>query len=162
MVISKEMLANNNKRFLNYLIDLIPQYVFGFGLGAGSVYFGEYTGYYELSQFLGGMSVFEDVIFSYSILLLYYITFESLTFRSLGKYVTKTKVVMHNGEEPTARDIIIRNLCRLIPFDGFSFLGKKGKGWHDSISKTYVVDIEKFEAGRFMALELDQIGRMSE
>ncbi|WP_163397974.1 RDD family protein [Flavobacterium fluviatile] len=60
--------------------------------------------------------------------------------RTAGKFVTGTIVVNQNGKKPNLIAIIIRTLSRLIPFDAFSFLGKSGKIWHDSISKNYVVD----------------------
>lgn len=99
--VTEEMLASKNKRFSNYLIDLIPQYGIGFGVGAGSVYLGDQTGYYDLNQFLVGMSFLEDLIFNYSILLLYFIIFESLSFRSLGEYATNTKCIAARNRQPT-------------------------------------------------------------
>ena len=65
---------------------------------------------------------------------------------------------MHNGEEPKPKAIMIRSLCRLIPFDALSFLGTNGKGWHDNLSNTYVVDITAFESKKTSLNELDQIG----
>ena len=162
ILITEEMLASNNKRLLNYLIDLIPQYAILFLLGFASVYLGDYLGNYKIGQFFIGLSIIEEIMINFSLLLLYYFMFESLTFRTLGKYATNTKVVMHNGEEPTPRDILIRSLCRMIPFNALSFFGAKGKGWHDSISKTYVVDMAKFEAEQLLANELDQIGQWRE
>ncbi len=58
--------------------------------------------------------------------------------KTLGKFVTKTKVVKLNGEKPTNEDIITRTFCRLIPFDRISFLFVKN-GIHDFLSKTKVV-----------------------
>lgn len=78
--------------------------------------------------------------------------------RSIGKYFTKTKVVMEDGSVPKTTDIILRTLCRLIPFNAFSFFNDEARGWHDSMSDTYVVDIEKFEAKRNTQSELDMIG----
>ncbi len=155
------MLASNGKRFINYLIDLIPQYAISFGIGYASVYLAEYIGYYGLSDFLLDISFAEELLFNYVLLIFYYVLFESLTSKSLGKYATNTKVILQNGQEPTPKDILIRSFCRLIPFDALSFLGTKGKGWHDSISKTYVVDSEAFEAAKLLANELDQIGHLS-
>lgn len=48
--------------------------------------------------------------------------------KTIGKYITKTIVVMEDGSKPKASDIVLRSLCRLIPFDAFSFLGTEGKG----------------------------------
>ena len=67
-------------------------------------------------------------------------------------------MVMVNGEKPTNQAIVKRSLSRMIPFDALSFLGTNGKGWHDSISNTYVVDIAKFEAKKKSHSELEQIG----
>jgi len=39
-----------------------------------------------------------------------------------------------------------------------SFLGDSGRGWHDSISNTYVVDERKFNAKKSNQLELELIG----
>ncbi|WP_347926208.1 RDD family protein [Pontimicrobium sp. SW4] len=58
--------------------------------------------------------------------------------KTLGKFVTKTKVVKINGEKPTNEDIVTRTFCRLIPFDRISFLFVKN-GIHDFLSKTKVV-----------------------
>ena len=86
------------------------------------------------------------IYYTTNLLLIYYTTIETLTGRSLGKFITKTKVVIYDGSKPTFNEILVRSLCRLIPLEHFSFLGEDGNGWHDSISKTYVVDIAKFEA----------------
>ena len=54
--------------------------------------------------------------------------------------ITKTRVVTEDGQKPTAMNILGRTACRFIPFDAFSFLGSKAVGWHDSISKTHVIN----------------------
>ena len=58
--------------------------------------------------------------------------------KTLGKFITKTKVVNLNGEKPSLNDIIARTLCRLIPFDRLSFFFAKN-GFHDGISNTRVI-----------------------
>jgi hypothetical protein len=40
---------------------------------------------------------------------------------------------------PPFGTMVLRSLCRLIPFEPFSFLGSDARGWHDSITKTRVV-----------------------
>ena len=78
-------------------------------------------------------------------LILYYFIFESITKRrTLGKLITSTKVIMIDGSEPTTKDYFIRSICRIIPFEGFSFLGLNG--WYDKFSKTTVVNKYAFEA----------------
>lgn len=157
-VITEEMLASKSKRFANHILDLIPQFAVTYGIAYGFFYIGEFTGNYALSDFWSGLSTLEDYMVSYGLMILYYFIFESLTYKTLGKYATNTKVVMHNGEAPTPKILFIRTLCRLIPFDALSFLGSKGKGWHDNLSKTYVIDIAIFESRKTMFTELDQIG----
>ena len=71
----------------------------------------------------------------------YFIILEYKIGRTIGKYITKTKVVTEIGEQPNLKSIIIRTFCRLIPFDSLSFLFKDGEGWHDTISKTKVINI---------------------
>jgi len=69
---------------------------------------------------------------------LYYIPFEHKTQKTLGKIITKTKVVTLEGNKPELVDIISRTFCRLIPFDRFSFLYSRN-GFHDAISRTKVI-----------------------
>jgi uncharacterized RDD family membrane protein YckC len=157
-IVKQDVLASKGQRFINHLIDIVPQYGIMYGLAYGFFYLGEFTGYFGLSDFWEGLSVIQDYIFSYALLVIYYYIFESLTHRTLGKYATNTKVIMITGENPTNKAILLRSLCRLIPFDALSFLGTNGKGWHDSLSNTYVVDVAKFEAIKTTELELDQIG----
>jgi len=68
----------------------------------------------------------------------YYFLFEYFLGKTPGKFLTKTRVVDMDGEWPGAKKLLIRNLCRLIPFDNFSFLFG-AFGWHDSLSGTMVV-----------------------
>ena len=157
-IIRQDVLASKGQRFINFIIDLIPQYAILYGLAYGFFYLGEFTGYYGLSDYWNELSVVEDYLISYTLLILYYFIFEGISNRTLGKYATNTRVIMTSGEEPTSKAILIRTLCRLIPFDALSFLGTNGKGWHDSLSNTYVIDVAKYEAQKTSELELDQIG----
>ena len=68
----------------------------------------------------------------------YYIFMEHTYQKTLGKFLTKTKVVTIDGQRTELSDIVRRTYCRLIPFDNFSFLIMKD-GFHDSMSKTMVV-----------------------
>lgn len=76
------------------------------------------------------------------IFLLYYPLFEIIFSATPGKMLTGTKVVGIDGNKAGFWRIILRSLCRLIPFEYLSFLfyGKyPTKGWHDRLSKTLVV-----------------------
>ena len=111
-------------RFANFLIDLVIWVILATILSSllyavndtqwfiSVIIIGSYIGYYALME----------------------IKFQ----KTIGKFVTKTKVVKVNGEKPTSSDIFSRTLCRLIPFDKVSFLFMKN-GFHDILSKTKVV-----------------------
>ncbi|SFZ90616.1 Uncharacterized membrane protein YckC, RDD family [Flaviramulus basaltis] len=91
--------------------------------------------------------------------LLYFITETLLKGRTVGKFVTKTKVVLEDGTMPSVIDYLKRSFSRIIPFEAFSFLGNNGRGWHDSISNTFVVDVVRFEAKKKSQSELELIGK---
>lgn len=74
-----------------------------------------------------------------SLNIIYYTIFEATTGKTIGKYITKTKVINQKGENPEWTIILLRSVCRFIPFDALSFLGSEEKGWHDTLSKTLVI-----------------------
>lgn len=67
---------------------------------------------------------------------LFYFVFESLFQATPGKFLTESRVTDKKGLKVPALTIFKRSLCRNIPFDPVSFLGKGN--WHDSISNTAV------------------------
>jgi uncharacterized RDD family membrane protein YckC len=73
-------------------------------------------------------------------LIFYYLALEGLFNTSAGKAVTGTTIVNENGERPRFMQIVGRTFCRLIPFEAFSFFGAVPRGWHDTLSNTYVVE----------------------
>lgn len=114
-------------RFFNFLIDIIF-----FGIIA-EIFF----------MIIGSfINLVEYISLSYILLILlyvsYYAFFESNWQKTIGKFVTKTRVVTLDGEVPNFNEILFRSFCRLIPFDRISFLFTKN-GFHDSISKTKVI-----------------------
>jgi len=80
-----------------------------------------------------------DLPLNILMILLYYTLFEATTGRSPAKFLTGTKVVDMDGNQPGLSTILTRSFCRLVPFDGLSFLGDTDSGWHDKWSKTRVV-----------------------
>lgn len=117
-------------RFVNFLIDFIAWFVLAFFISIVIGLFVQSTGQGIISL-IGYILIFGTFIAYYAIM---EIKFQ----KTIGKFVTKTKVVKVNGEKPTDADIITRTFCRLIPFDRLSFLFVKN-GIHDSLSKTKVV-----------------------
>ena len=87
-----------------------------------------------------GTSEIAITVMAYAGYILYYWAFESLTGKTIGKYITRTRIVKEDGSQPSSINILGRSLCRYIPFEAFSFLGSEGKGWHDSIPKIYVIE----------------------
>lgn len=145
--------ASSGIRLINYLIDLIGVilviFIIAFILG--------------IFDALSVFDIFEEGItgnlLSYGIYALYYFLFEWGTKgRSLGKWITATKVIKENGDENlTTKDYFLRSLARIIPFEPFSFLFFRN-GWHDSISGTRVVNIKEFRENKFKFDAINQIG----
>lgn len=156
--LTHDMLAGKGVRFANYIIDYILKFGFGYliGLVAGLMY--SYLNVIAPYDFITNMNKFEEFMLGYIISLIYYFTFEVLTQRTMGKYITGTKVVTYEGEKPSAGTIFKRTLCRFIPFNPFSFLGESGRGWHDSIPDTYVVNIKKYNEALQLKQSFDEIG----
>ena len=101
--------AGSGIRFLNFIIDfiiwLIIAGILTFPLNANNgtqmllgylIFLGTFIGYYSIME----------------------IKFQ----KTVGKFVTKTRVIKLNGEKPKNSDIISRTFCRLIPFDRISFI----------------------------------------
>ena len=129
--------AGNYKRIGNYVID-----VFAVGILAVALEF--FAGKYHVINSELFAYLFKDQIgsriFILFLLFLYYTIFESFTGKTLGKYLTKTKVVNPEGKKPVWTKILLRSLCRFIPLDQISFLFDFKSGWHDTLSKTIVVE----------------------
>lgn len=124
--------AGKGARLGNFLIDYATQYAISFGVIALIVFVFEETGLIFLESLPGKL-------LGIPIVVSYYFILEVTTGKTLGKLVTGTKVVDEHGQPATAGQILGRSFCRLIPFEAFSFLGNEGRGWHDTIPKTYVV-----------------------
>lgn len=131
------VLATNEKRFLNYILDSIAAFVFMFLCLTATFATGILDADSEDDEPLTTLMV-------YGIYFLYYVLIEMISGgKSFGKLITKTKVVTLDGGKPTLGQFLGRSAARFIPFEPFSFFGTPGKGWHDSLSKTLVIDEQK-------------------
>ncbi|AWH84696.1 RDD family protein [Flavobacterium album] len=150
-----DLLATKGQRLANLIIDFIFRFVliFAFGMLAGLLTAVGYDGLYIWIQNPGTWS---EYLIEWGLLVVYYLLMEMTTQRTIGKLITGTKVVMEDGSKPPAGTIALRTLCRLIPFDAFSFLGDRG--WHDSITHTYVVDVKKYNAAKHLEDSFAEIG----
>ena len=152
--------ASRGTRFANYFIDIIVFYIFIF-------FFGVFLGILAtigievpLQWFLYlEENLAADYLFTGILYFVYIFSIEYFTKgKSIGKFITKTKVVSIDGTTPTQKDFFIRNISRLVPFDGLSFLKQDG-GWHDLWSDTRVVNWEKYKSDYEMQQELNELGK---
>ncbi len=72
----------------------------------------------------------------------YYVFMEYKYQKTIGKLITKTKVLRIDGEKAQLGDIITRTFCRLIPFDRLSYIFTIN-GLHDRLSFTTVINDDK-------------------
>lgn len=136
--------ATTGQRFLHFLLDqigffiLVIVFFMAFGIGASFVA-------PQIVEDMGSDSTSPAVAILFyalyiGLFLLYYAGCETAFQRTPMKFLTGTKVVAENGGRPSFRQILGRNLARLVPFEPFSFLGgQRPVGWHDKWSGTRVV-----------------------
>ena len=146
LTITDDLLASKGQRLLNFIIDLFVVYLFTIGIGATINIIGQLTNNYKLSEWVISLTLLENIFFGLVVLFFYYAIMEMYLSRTFGKYFTKTLVVKHNGSKPNIKSVIVRTLVRLIAFEAFSFLNDNARGWHDTLSVTYVVKKHEFVA----------------
>jgi uncharacterized RDD family membrane protein YckC len=74
---------------------------------------------------------------------LYYFIFEVTLNQTLGKMLTKTKVVRVKGKRPNVLHIFLRTILRLNPLDFYSYLMGTEQGTHDVLSRTRLVKVSQ-------------------
>ncbi len=131
------ILASRGKRFANYIIDRIVFYILILGLAfVAGIVFGP-----ETLAWMEQLNRLEDILLTALLGVVYYAVSESLmNGRTVGKLITKTRVVDEYGQTPDFTTTFRRSLCRFVPFDAFSFLGDGTTGWHDRWSDTRVIE----------------------
>jgi len=131
--------ADRGKRFGNLIIDTIVLYLVQMAIGVaygvivallGALYLVEDELYLNIFSF--GMSIIATIAI--------YTLFEYKTGKTIGKMITKTRVVMEDGAKPTFSKALGRSFARLIPFEVFSGFSSSGLCWHDSLTKTMVIE----------------------
>lgn len=122
--------VNSVTRFLHCLVDMVAIFIL-----------------FNLLAFMLRNLITTDefnfvIIFYNSIWLIsfisYYLFMETKFQKTLGKFLSKTKVVNKDGTKTNFGDIMRRTLCRLIPFDCISYLITKN-GLHDHLTETIVI-----------------------
>ena len=130
--------ATTGQRFANFIIDVTIYYAFNVIVAYILAY----------SMVISGKdpeeirALFKNTLFVYTLALANYFVIYSFVEsvskgRSLGKLITRTKVVTNDLQPIGWKEGMIRTLCRMIPFEPFSMLN--GVAWHDSMSKTIVI-----------------------
>ncbi len=73
----------------------------------------------------------------------YYFIQEVLFGKTVGKFITGTRVVNSTGGRTTKTSILLRSACRLIPFEFLSYVvtGNEPVGLHDWLSGTRVIRV---------------------
>ncbi|QQV01551.1 MULTISPECIES: RDD family protein [Chryseobacterium] len=147
-------------RFINFVIDRIVIYILFFLFGLFSAGLFEFFGvefFIDITYQLASLSKFEDILITLATYLVYIFIMEYFTKgRTLGKYITGTKVMSLDGSNPRFYQYLIRTLSRIVPFDALSFFGVNG--WHDSWSDTRVINLKKYNAELQRKRDIDEIG----
>lgn len=156
--VTSDLWATQGQRLANFLIDLLMRYVLIFVLGFIIALTANFLGNQGLLLWLENIDTLTDYLIGIAMALVYYAAFEVFLSRTIAKYITKTIVVTADGSKPDAGTIIKRTFCRLIPFNQLSFVGS-ARGWHDSISDTYVVQKELFDEKKRLFSSFEEIGQ---
>ena len=125
--------ATTGQRFANYFIDAIVFYVLiaiiivpvVMKMNVDDLDGGSFLGIYYLTVF--------GIIFAYYTLL------EGSKGKTVGKMITKTKVISEDGSPISYGKAFTRTLCRLVPFEFISAFIDGGRMWHDKWTDTRLV-----------------------
>ncbi|SDC79406.1 RDD family protein [Pedobacter soli] len=119
--------------FLYYNIDFIDRIIFVLTKSENSF----------LST-IGYIFNYQDRIYLpvYFSLFFYYLISEGIFNTSMGKIILGNTIVDEIAGRPNTKQRIGRTFARLIPFEALSFIFLY-RGWHDSITETYVVKTDK-------------------
>ncbi|MGE8339655.1 RDD family protein [Flavobacterium sp. ACN2] len=156
-ILDKKLLASDRKRFEGSIVDFIFTIISIFVSGFVIVIIGNIFNWDIFSIWKRFVTDSTYLAF-FTFLMLNYFFMECFFGTTMGKFATGLVVVTENGMKPNFIKILIRTLCRVIPFDVLSFLGKSGSFWHDSISKTYVVVRRELEKDMKIFYQIDLIG----
>jgi hypothetical protein len=133
--------STKTKRFINWLVDRFVILI----LVLDVVHIYPVWGDRNLSQ--------QNLFWHFIIVsVIYYTIVEGVFNTSAGKALTGTVVIKAEGGKPGFFRSLGRSLARLIPFNIFSFLGG-GTGWHDQVSRTWVVEETDIETAEKMRTE---------
>jgi len=119
--------ADGMKRFLNLVIDI--------GIVISLIIL--FNTFYLFLKVIHFHDAFK--LFDLALIFTYFYGLESSLGQTVGKMLTKTKVISEDGGKPTAQQMLVRTFSRFIPLEPVLYIG--GKWLHDSLSRTKVVCI---------------------
>ena len=123
-------IASNNSRVTNMIADLLIFYIIYYAL----IFYS-----YEMYGADAETDPLLDLTFLLISYFLVYTVTEYFFSKTIGKFISRTKVVNLDGTKPGLKRILSRTLCRLIPCEAFSFMFLQN-GLHDKFSKTRVIN----------------------
>ncbi|MBF6609334.1 MAG: RDD family protein [Flavobacterium sp.] len=157
--VTDDLLASQSTRLANYILDLIVQYALMFGLVIAIAFISSLFDSYWFTDWIDSWTGFDEYLIGIVMILVYYFICEALFARTVAKVLTKTIVVRSDGTRPESMAILKRTFSRLIPFNHFSFLASPSRGWHDSLSKTYVVRKAELDQRMELHYAMEEIGQ---
>ncbi len=135
------VVASQGKRFLNYIIDVIFFYLIAVGIVV--IYIIINPQFYDnLNDDSLSSNLFDRLLslFIYGTVMG---VIEGFTKgKTLGKLLTNTKAINIDGSAIDFKTGFFRGLCRAVPFNAFSALGKPCNPWHDRWTYTLVIDVK--------------------
>lgn len=143
--ISDNIIATKQTRFTNYMVDYLAQIAIFFIVIMVSQIIALLINRTLPIAWLEGMNKIQEYIFGAVLSIFYYSIFESITARSLGKFITNTIVVLKDGTKPPIETILRRSLYRVVPLNALSFLWGD-RIWHDKYTDTFVVSKSGLDA----------------
>ncbi|HZI54456.1 MAG TPA: RDD family protein [Chitinophagaceae bacterium] len=131
--------ASGGKRLVNYLIDRIVFLGLVF-IAAMVIAIVSPQTIDSIDEENTGFNIVENLVYI-SLFVLYMFGIEAIfKGKTLGKLMTGTRAVNEDGSNITPKTALLRGLSRVVPFEVFSALGNPCYPWHDSWTKTYVID----------------------
>ncbi|MBL7731198.1 MAG: RDD family protein [Chitinophagaceae bacterium] len=137
--------ATKGQRFVNWLVDnvLIRLIVTYFTGELFASFLLDVAPEFTYRAFGGDGQNFMGILVSYGFGLFHYLFYYTICEKAfkgytLGKLLSGTRAIRTDGQELTFKDVILRTLSRMVPFEVFSALGD-GAPWHDTWTKTMVI-----------------------
>lgn len=127
-------IADKGLRFANYMVDYICITVLTIIIFIPIVIISGDDSFIDESN-----SLIEYFIGAIAMTFYYTISEYFFKGKTIGKLVTKTRAVTLENQTMDFSTTLRRSLTRVVPFEGFSFLGNMPTGWHDRWTDTKVI-----------------------